>query len=201
MAFTYNFNDRYEDGLKNAQALDFSDMADNIEYSIFGTPMVFPLKVRPKRWEGISPDIWKKFDWWLLPIEPLISIYGSNAVTKRKVSKLPLGGKNGVGGVTERVKTNDYSIVIEGLMTNPDKEIFPRADFLKMIELCKAPCAIEVLCPIFEILEISHIAIESFDFPFTKGAENQAYRINAISDDEIPGDETGGLFIPVTDHP
>lgn len=39
------------------------------------------------------------------------------------------------------------------------------------------------MCPLLQIFSISQIAVENYSIPFTSGIQNQAFTINAVSDD------------------
>ena len=55
-------------------------------------------------------------------------------------------------------------------------------DVKALKRLCEA-AKVQVMSPLFEVFSIDQIVIESFDFPFTSGPNNQAYTIGAVSDD------------------
>ncbi len=59
---------------------------------------------------------------------------------------------------------------------------FPREDFQQLKNILTTANVVEVQSPPLEMLGINRIAIESFDFPFTKGENVQAYEIKAVSD-------------------
>lgn len=138
-------------------------------FTLFGTPMCFPLRIKLK----------SEKDWWLIPVEPIITIGGTNTIAKRKVSKGTLRGT-----IKERWSQDDYTISIESLLTRFDEWRYPTDDVKRLQQYCEAREPVEVECQLFEIFSINRIVIESFDFPFTKGEENQAYRISASSDDD-----------------
>lgn len=142
-----------------------------VESTQFGTPQVMWLK-----WKLSSQT---KNDWWLLPIEPLITVNGKNVLVKRNVAKSSLRGT-----IKERWMQDDYSISIQGLFTRKDSYEYPSSDLKKLRDLCEAKEPIDVLCPLFEELGITRIVIESYDIPFTKGEENQNWQVNALSDDD-----------------
>jgi hypothetical protein len=51
-------------------------------------------------------------------------------------------------------------------------------------EYLEAAESVHIVCDLLNnVFEITRIAIESYDFPFTKGIENQAFTIKAYSDD------------------
>jgi hypothetical protein len=87
------------------------------------------------------------------------------------------------GTIKERWNTEDYSIKIDGMLKTQDEWKYPYAAVNKLRELMEAKEPLDVLCPLLEKYHISRIAVEKYDFPFTKGMENQSYSITAYSDD------------------
>lgn len=142
----------------------------------------------------------KDENWWLLPWEPMINIQGSNIIVKRNIAK---AGKNLIGSIKERWSTNDYEITITGAffgdkMLGKSSQTYPRKEMEKLRDYLLTAEAIEVLCEPLQILNINKIAIESVNFPFTKGENIQAYEIKAVSDfpyDLIYKRKTGTLGI------
>jgi len=154
-----------------------SSIPDQVQYTIFGTPMVAPLKFKSSD-DNIN-------EWWLFPTEPLITIEGENVLTRRNVAKMPMGLKRRRGTIKERWMQGDYAITIEGVLVNNNQNLgFPESDKKKLIEFCESRQAIDVLCPLFETLNIRRIVIDKWSLPFTKGIENQSFRITAFSDDD-----------------
>lgn len=142
---------------------------DKIEQTIFGTPQVFPLSVK----------LQSEQDYWLFPIEPLISIEGKNILIKRNVAKK----KVGFGSIKEYWTQDDYGITIEGLIKDDGSEYdYPREDVVTLMRYATAKEPLDVKCPILELLGITRIVIEDYTLPFTKGQENQNYSIKAVSD-------------------
>jgi hypothetical protein len=118
-----------------------------------------------------------------LPYEPLISVSGKNNIVKRNIAKAP----NFVGTIKEHFSQDDYEITITGTLigeneTGDFQRAFPRADFEKLREYCVSAESLEVQCDMLQLLNIKHIVIEDFTFPFSKGGNVQAYEIKAISD-------------------
>jgi hypothetical protein len=159
----------------DASDLRLTDLTDEeltevIKSNALGIQMTMPLQV--KRID--EPDS----AYWTLPIEPMISIHGHNVIVKRDVSK---GKKR--GSIKERWTQGDYEINIEGLLMNlTASNKYPEADIRKLRGYCES-ASLSVLCPLFEIYSISRIVIDDFDFPFTSGPANQAYKIKGYSDD------------------
>lgn len=144
---------------------------DLIRHTDFNVAMTMPFEFyRP---DGV---------WWLLPLEPMVSISGSNIIAKRSVAKRASSQRRGT--IKERWNEDDLSITIEGVFINPDLNLaFSEREIKWLYEICQSGQAIEARCAAFEFYSINRIVIESFDFPFTKGKENQAYSIKALSDD------------------
>jgi hypothetical protein len=127
--------------------------------------------------------------WFLLPYETMISISGKNTLIRRNVAKwkeIP-GVQPRKGTVKERWNEGDYEITITGvligaLLHGQFEDCFPRDDFEKLRKILTHPQVIMVSSPPLEMLGIQRIAIEDFNFPFTKGENVQAYDIKAYSD-------------------
>lgn len=147
-------------------------------------------------WKADAPDIDGQFfplsfrrkdvagePWYTFPYEPLISISGSNEIIKRKVAK----ARNFIGTVKEHWSQDDYSITITGTligsqMMGDAQECFPRADFEKLRLYCTWPSGLEVRCEPLQLLGIQELVVDTFDYPFTKGENVQAYELKCSSD-------------------
>lgn len=142
------------------------ELEDLVLSNASGVPMVQPLRL----YTDDEPEP------WLLPYEPQISITGKNLLVKRNVNK-------GVvrGSIKERWTQDDYNISIQGVFKN-DVNDYPASDVKKLKNICETGKAYAI-CPLFEIFGIHQIAIESYEFPFTSGRQNQLYNITAYSDD------------------
>lgn len=165
------FNQTTINQIDSSEYYDFSkktdqELAEAIRTNALGVPMLMPLEM--------SVD---GGDWWLLPVEPLISVTGSNVLVKRQVSKGKVRGS-----IKERWTQDDYKVKISGILINNDKNAYPKEDVTKLKNFCEA-AKVNVRSPLFEIFSINQIVIENYDFPFTSGQDNQAYSIDAVSDD------------------
>lgn len=103
--------------------------------------------------------------------------YGENIIVKRQVSKGKIRGS-----IKERWTQDDYQIKIEGALINLTQNDYPRKDVQKLKSICES-AKLKVRCPLFELYSINQIVVESYEFPFTAGVQNQAYSISAYSDD------------------
>lgn len=144
-------------------------VGDKVEQTIFGTPQVVPLKVKLK----------SESEYWLFPVEPLISIDGKSILIKRNVAK-----KKGKGSIKEYWTEDDWTINVQGILTTKNSENFPEADLNQLIKYCTAQEPLDVACPALERLGITRIVIEERSLPFTKGPENQNFSFKAYSDDD-----------------
>jgi hypothetical protein len=115
---------------------------------------------------------------FIFPNPPIISLSSKNIITRRYVSK---GNKR--GSVKERWSEDDWDITINGLLQSDNN--FTYTEYLKqLLPYCREKKSISVTCDLLiSVFGITRIAIESYDFPFTKGEENQGFSIKAFSDD------------------
>lgn len=119
----------------------------------------------------------RKIDLFELPLDPVISFSSKNIIKRRYVAK-----KKTRGSIKEYWSLDDWEISITGIIIEEDAE--KRTKYLQRIrEICEAPCAVPVICDLFNSMEIHNLAIESYDFPFTAGEENQAFVLKCYSDE------------------
>ena len=116
---------------------------------------------------------------FVLPIDPLVSLSGKNIVVRRYVSK-----SEKRGSIKEYFAQDDYDVGIAGVL------IADTADQLNvMIQELRTICeqgknGLSITNDLLNnYLDIHNIIIEEYEFPFTKGAENQAFNIKGYSDD------------------
>lgn len=115
---------------------------------------------------------------WTLPIDPLISVSNKNVIKRRYVSKSKMRGS-----IKECWSQDDCEVTIAGVIIGADAA--DCADKVtKLRGICEKAEAVEIVCEYLNAtFGISRIAVESCDFPFTKGVENQSFTIKAFSDD------------------
>jgi hypothetical protein len=150
---------------------DLDKMSNNSTFE--GVPFVLPLSFK---FSDQDDSQYRTF-----PIEPIVSVNCKNIVTRRNVAKKD--DKNKLRGtIKESWSQDDYEITIAGIFMGPDGE-YPEGDVMWLRSICEAQKTIDVKCPLFTVFNITKIVIENFDFPFTKGTENQVFTIKAYSDD------------------
>lgn len=119
----------------------------------------------------------KKFE---LPLDPLVSVSGKNDIVCRNVARYDGETR---GSIKEKWRTGDWNITIAGvLIAGEDTSIEQLVSRLR--QYIEADSNVEILCPFLrDCYGITRIVIESYDFPFTKGEENQTYTLKCKSDD------------------
>lgn len=116
-------------------------------------------------------------EWYMLPIEPLVTISGKNTIIRRTVAK----GKDN-GTIKERWGQDDYTVTIQGVITGSDEGTYPEDDVKKIITFFGERRSIEVAQDILLLFGIKYLAVETVSFPHTKGLNNQNFEIKAYSD-------------------
>lgn len=149
----------------NVERLSDGELQDIIVANAIGIPMTFPLYFKLEGGE-----------WWLFPYEPLITLHGTNIIVKKQVSKGSVRGT-----IKERWSQGDYQVNISGILMGAGNA-YPEDDVKQLRAFCEAG-KILVKSPLLEIFSINQIVVESWSIPFTAGVSNQAYTIDALSDD------------------
>lgn len=149
--------------------------------AVLGVPHACPLKMK---WGTESA-------WWQLPIEPVVTITGKNTIVKRNVLKTASADVARRGSVKELWSQDDYEVSISGVFIATDGRL-PESDLRLLRKYCEGRQSVMVQSPLFTIFNIKRLAIEDFQFPFTKGIENQMFTLRATSDDF----EEAKLLIP-----
>lgn len=119
-------------------------------------------------------------DRFLLPFEPLVSVSGKNVIARRKVAK-----SRESGTIKERWSRDDYEVTIQGVLTSADRRKYPSGYMRNLLDLFREQRSVEVEQAVLAVFGIRFLAIESVNFPHTKGLENQNYEIRAYSDTPI----------------
>ena len=117
---------------------------------------------------------------WRLPVDPLVSVSGKNVIKRRYVAK-----SSNRGSIKECWSQDDYDLNISGVIIAEDA--VKLAEHLSNLrKVCNMAESVEIVSEFLNnpsTFGINRIAIESYDFPFTKGLENQSFTIKAYSDD------------------
>lgn len=114
-------------------------------------------------------------DGYRLPTDPLISVSGSNQIVRRYVAK-----SERRGSIKELWCQDDFQVTISGVIIG--EEDFE--NIKRILTYCQAVESVKISCPLLnEAFDIQRLAIESFNFPHTKGTDNYQFTIRAYSDD------------------
>jgi hypothetical protein len=157
-------------------ALNTSDYNEDKFQAQYGKNFESTLFLVPVRLRLISESADGGFQ---LPLDPLISVSGKNIIRRRYVAKSKMRGS-----IKETWSQDDYEITIAGLLQNNEDPDCVNWEMFRLRDYLEAPESVHIVCDLLNnVFEITRIAIESYDFPFTKGMENQAFTIKAYSDD------------------
>lgn len=156
----------YDDIVK-LESMSEEELSEVIRATAKGFPMVLPLRLQLEE-PGAEP--------WLFPVEPMVSVSGTNIITRRHVSKGQIRGS-----IKERWTQDDYTVHIEGILMSEDGT-YPKDDVAMLRKFCEKG-QVKVLNSLLEVFGISRLSISSWSIPFTSGASNQNYTIDAYSDD------------------
>lgn len=118
---------------------------------------------------------------WQLPNEPHISISGN-----KKVVSTSLAGNKRRGSVKEIINTNDYKIVIKGVIINPVSDVYPFDEVEQLQELFELNEAIEITNALTDKIGIKNVVLTDLSIPAMVGKPNrQNYQISCISDEDF----------------
>jgi hypothetical protein len=92
--------------------------------------------------------------------------------------------KNITGSIKEYWTDDDWSIEVQGLITEPGTEDFPEDDFNSLLKYLTAKEPLDVKCPALERIGVTKIVVYKRTLPFTKGPENQTFSFSAYSDSD-----------------
>lgn len=155
------------DELVKIDNMSEEELSEVVRATAKGFPMVLPLRFQLEE-SGAEP--------WLFPVEPMVSVNGTNILTRRHVSKGKVRGS-----IKERWTQDDYSVHIEGILMTEDGS-YPKDDVAMLRKFCEKG-HVKVYNSLLEVFGISQLTISSWNIPFTTGTNNQNYTIEAYSDD------------------
>lgn len=112
------------------------------------------------------------------PFDPILSLSSKNIITRRYVNKSGIRGS-----IKEHWSQDDWEITIQGVMIQ-ENETLRNDKITQLRRYLNHGGAISVTCGVLNGLDIQRIVVESYDFPFTKGVENQAFVIKGYSDED-----------------
>ncbi len=113
-----------------------------------------------------------------LPFDPIISLSSKNIITRRYVNK-----PQRRGSIKERWSRDDWEINISGMLISEDTNELEGYEN-RLLYYCNAKESLKVDCKVLNEFGIEKVSIESYDFPFTKGVNNQAFTLKCYSDND-----------------
>ncbi|MDR3350359.1 MAG: DUF6046 domain-containing protein [Prevotellaceae bacterium] len=145
--------------------------------------------VNPNEWLGVLhfDSVRIKFSdepddaYWTLPLDPVISVSGKNAIVRRQVLKVDNTVENRRGTVKELWSQDDYEVNIAGVLIGAGD--LPEDELHKLRAYMEARKVLSIESRLLGIFGITRLAVEDYSLPFTKGMENQMYTIKGYSDD------------------
>lgn len=98
--------------------------------------------------------------------------------------------KEGIEGrdstIKEHITNGDFSISIEGLIANEQKDEYPKEQLFLLKQFLNAPYALRVTHAILNRFGIHEIVIDSYSIPSISGTKNiQKFTANATSDETV----------------
>lgn len=114
-----------------------------------------------------------------LPNEPMMI-----ANIKKKIIETPLYGSKRRGGVIEDMGIESYVITIKGVAVNYNDSInYPSDQVDQLNRLFMKREALEIVCPLTELLGIEYVVLKSLSWPEMVGVQHaQAYQFQAVED-------------------
>jgi hypothetical protein len=122
---------------------------------------------------------------WLFPYEPMINISSGNNIVKRNVAKQ---GEKLIGTIKERWSRKDFEFQVTGvlmgsLIKGSAEDCFPKKQMAQLFDFLKYSKEFYIYSAPLEILGVTKVVVEDYNFPFTKGESVQAYDLKLTSDD------------------
>ncbi|MBQ0016488.1 MAG: hypothetical protein KBT04_05850 [Bacteroidales bacterium] len=113
-----------------------------------------------------------------LPVDPVISVSGSNSIAQRQVAQSTMRGT-----IKEFWNADDYKVDIKSVLIGEDPD-----ELSQMLSTLRAlldrPEALLCVCPLLqEAFGISRLVVQSYQFPATKGLRNQQFSLSCLSDE------------------
>lgn len=162
------------DGVKRNN--EYGENVFNSELRFGANQYVVPLRLALES----SPD-----DVFSLPLDPVVSINGSKTVAKRDIAKGNIRGNEVQGTVKELWNNNDWNISVSGVLKTMGEREDESVEYYveQLLKFLTADEALIVECDTLNsIFGVTKVVVESYDFPFTKGKENQAFTFSLVSD-------------------
>ena len=105
------------------------------------------------------------------------SVSGGHKIIRTNISK----GERG-GTIKERWSTDDFKVVFTGVILGTQGQ-YPKDEVERFLRYARHKGNLLVIAPALDAMGIRNLAVETYQLPHTKGAENQRYSLTAYSDE------------------
>lgn len=166
---------------KQEQDIDVSD-----RMSYLGTPVWSNMEIPSGKYTTLDN---KTVEFEGIRIDAVLFVVSQS----KNIVTTAIEGRNGT--IKEYVSDGDFMITASGKIIGESSESgrvftvketggkYPETDVRKLIEICKAPIAIEIVSEFLDFFEIRNIVITSFAFGQTEGGRaEQEFEIQMMSD-------------------
>ena len=118
-----------------------------------------------------------------VPVEIQTALF--DVSMSRNIVKTPVQGFNGT--IKEYVSDGDYSVTINGILTDPQPDLYPQNQVSRLTRICNLQQEVGVISPLLNVVfGITHLVIESYSFPMTEGSQNvQHFSLSCVSDKPV----------------
>ena len=103
------------------------------------------------------------------------SVSGGHKIIRTNISKGTRGGT-----IKERWSTDDFKVVFTGVIIGA-QDIYPQSEVAQFLRYARHKGNLLVIAPALDAMGIRNLAVETYQLPHTKGAQNQRYSLTAYS--------------------
>lgn len=162
----------------NVPLFDINDLPVGV--GVFGLPIYDSLRFLAGSYESVDGS--RVINYNSLVIDTCVF----EASQTKNIIKTVVQGRDKT--IKEYINSGDIDIVITGALVNNSTNYYPSRDVDTFSSIMKVPRALEVRSKFLNLLDITHIVIESWKFTQVAGLRNvQGFVINAVAD--IPASE------------
>jgi hypothetical protein len=102
----------------------------------------------------------------------------------RNIVVTPVQGRDGT--VKEYISDGDYSVIIRGILVEPDPYAYPADQVRELLRLCEVKDSILAASPFLQLFRIYELVVLDYRLPQREGFQNtQLFELNCISETPI----------------
>lgn len=135
---------------------------------------------------GTTPDTTDTENWFEIPCEPVVGIFGSKDVVETKLTRIdPRSKKQDVQNIIEETGLNNYQIRVRGVIYNEDNfDEYPDENVRRLKQLWEIPGGIYIQNAMLSMIEVTKVTIVGFDLPELPGYPGaQPFELRCLSDE------------------